>query len=143
MTTLPDPPKDTAWRPIDYFETSYLAIKKAAAKGFELTPKQNGAVLMGTPAGHYLWLSSVWAQIVAVRSYRSTSGTYDDLIPGYRLDNVINLETPEIPERSKEFVAINYKRIPDNDLTNQQVLDARPDWDFEKLGAPAKYPGYL
>lgn len=102
----------------NYFALSLEAMRRATAKGIELLPTPNSlneefmpGVMTTTPRGHYLDLSGPSAQIVAVRDYRPISGTYADLIPGFAVCEICNLEVVGDRALDREFVSINYRRI--------------------------------
>jgi hypothetical protein len=121
---------------MNFFGISVEAMDRAAKKGIELRPMQpelfadlevgiaehdygwvgdNFAVTLDTPKGHYLWLKCEYtAQIVAVDDYRPSAGTYNDLLPGFRLSAVSRLgiyNPGNDDEIARRFAARTYTSI--------------------------------
>lgn len=93
-------------------------VENARAVGIELnpTPETEGfkrSVIQSTPKGHYLTLQATGAQIVAVDDHRRASNTYEELLPGYRLTMIAEMEAIDdagkpVPELKGRFVSIEY-----------------------------------
>lgn len=107
----------------DAFYLSLDAVARAAARGIELSPLPRvtyadcppwvaGEVVQATPRGHYFALCVDEAQVVAVDDYRSSPGTYDDLLQGYEVDavEVMPVVQPNRPDLQGRFVRIHYLR---------------------------------
>jgi hypothetical protein len=90
-----------------------VAMIRAENKDIILTTSPFNRVFRTSLAGHYFHL--LWsegkpaAQITAVDSYISKPGTYDNLLPGFLMDSVEELEVPEEPSEEGRYISINYK----------------------------------
>ena len=107
----------------DAFYLSLDAFARAAARGIELSPLPRatcadcppwvaGEVIQATPKGHYFAFCVDEAQVVAVDDYRSSPGTYDDLLQGYGVDavEVMPVVQPATADLHGRFVRIHYLR---------------------------------
>jgi hypothetical protein len=89
------------------------AVRRAAARGIELSATPLNVVSRATPRGHYL---NLWAgadgpgaQILAVDAYAARPGAYDDVLPGFVRTAVELLDVPGHREDVGRFVGVNYR----------------------------------
>lgn len=124
---------------MNFYGIALEAQRRAAGKRIELLPTppeefladdgtksddgwtgENFIVYPHTPKGHYLNLGiyGLGAQIVAIDDFRSETSTYDDLIPGFKLMKIVEMEIvlkgDETPKycaelKSRKFISIEYE----------------------------------
>jgi hypothetical protein len=97
------------------FAISTEAVIRAARARIELKATPESRISEWDEKGHYLWLERDLAQIIAVDDHRPAAGTYNDLLPGYRLIEVAQLPLtgePDATNKNKSFVSIKYVRDP-------------------------------